>query len=216
MANDAVVRDFSGDGPAELSGADDVDTVAFGHTRKCSIESMRGEAGIPYPQFLKSIVRYQECMNKGFFKLTCTIAFLVVSTGLPAFTFLVDTRDSMPLEDMGIDRRIHVVSAESGIMDTLFDEGHIFFNIYSVPDDEGNFPSWESTVTHAKDVGANYLLKLTPDENGLSWEFYIVRDVRMLDEGYAEISTVSSDLKPVDRWTALGESVAEEMMESIR
>lgn len=155
-------------------------------------------------------------MNKGFFKLTCIIIFLAVSSVLPALTFLVDTRDTMPLGDMEIDRKIRVVSAESGIMDTLFDNGHIFFNIYSVPDEEGHIPSWESTVAHAKDVGANYLLKLTPDENGLTWEFYNVRDMRTLDKGYAEISSVSSELKPVERWTALGGALADRMMESVR
>lgn len=142
---------------------------------------------------------------------------LLLSVVGPVFghTILIDTWEYEVPVNMEIEARIRVVSAETGIMDSLFDNGHIFFNIYSAPGEEGFMPEFSQTFQLAAEIGADYVLRLNPDEEGLGWLLYEADGENLLSEGYVSISEVDPDLKPIEMWTRVGLLVAGDMISRI-
>ena len=133
---------------------------------------------------------------------------LLVCAGASAHTILIDTWETDLPENMDLETRKRVVSAETGIMDLLFEEGHIFFNTYSVPGEDGAVPDFGDSVDLAGRIGAEYLIRLDPTEDGVAWKLYEVRGSRILNEGYRSIEDMDPNLKTIERWTELGLVIA--------
>lgn len=147
----------------------------------------------------------------GFLMFALTLTALLPMAA-SAHTILIDTWETDLPENMDLESRTRVVSAETGIMDLLFDEGHIFFNTYSVPTEGGVMPDFSVSVDLAGRIGAEYLIRLDPTEQGVAWKLYEVRDVSLLNEGYQSIDEVDSTLKSIERWTELGLIIARVMI----
>lgn len=153
-------------------------------------------------------------------RITALILFLLSSSlSASSLTLLVDTRDDIPRGEMEMDQLIQVVSLETGIMDTLFDEGHIFFNIYTVigNGDSQNIDERadETALEYAREQGANYLLVLTPESDGASWTLYEAGDTAVVVSGYMDISETDPDKKEAERWISLGEMLAKEVVKPL-
>jgi len=149
-------------------------------------------------------------------KMAILMIFLHSSLSASSLTFLVDTRDEMPRGDMEIDQHTAVVSFENGVMDTLFDEGHIFFNIYTVLGDSDAGKADEKALEYAGDEGANFLLVLTPDDQGAAWTLYKVENPELTANGYVDLSRTDPEKKTPERWTSLGILLADELMDNVR
>ncbi len=135
--------------------------------------------------------------------------------GLQASNILIDTWETDSLENMDMETRKRVVSAETGIMDTLFDEGHIFFNTYSVPAEDRTLPSFSDSLKLAVEIGAEYLVRLDPDETGLGWKVIEIEGQTTRREGYLSIQDVDSSLSTVERWTLLGLNAGKDILAAV-
>ncbi len=140
---------------------------------------------------------------------------LLLSGPLGAHTILIDTWESSAPAEMESEDRIRVVSAETGIMDTLFETGHLFFNMYSVPGDAGGAPDFSESLKIAVEIGADYILKLSPDGEGLGWELYDSIDSTVLENGYTSLSQVDAGLNSIERWTQVGSIVAQDLISAL-
>lgn len=130
-----------------------------------------------------------------------------------ADTFLIETRISASRGDLSDSEHMRAIGTESGVMDTLFENGHIFFNIYSTPREGGTHPPEERSVSLADETGADFLLELIPESDGVSWRFRGIDEPRSVHRDYEPISQVSDTLKGPERWTALGEILGRRIMD---
>jgi hypothetical protein len=149
-------------------------------------------------------------------KMAILMIFLSSSLSASSLTFLVDTRDEMPRADMEMDQLRAVVSFENGVMDMLFDEGHIFFNINTVLGGSDAGKADEKALEYAGDEGANVLLVLTLDDQGAAWTLFQLGDPESTADGYVEVSHTAPEKKTPERWTSLGILLADEVMDQLR
>ena len=122
-----------------------------------------------------------------------------------SLTFMIDTRTEQPLANMERELRGKAVAAESGAMDRLFDEGIIFFNVNSVAGEN----SRSSALSLASRQGADYLLTLSPDADGIGWRL----DVMGTDDAFEGfVSADETEGDTADDWASLGVLAAEEAL----
>jgi len=145
-------------------------------------------------------------------RMIIALVLSLSALSLSGLTFLVDTHETMSLNDMETDRKIRVVSVESGVMDTLFDAGHIFFNMMTIPDEDGVTAGLEDSIELARNEGVDYLILLTPDDGGTSWALYHIARSSALDEGYVDFSGTDDTLDDRERWSQVGSIAASQMM----
>ncbi len=103
---------------------------------------------------------------------------------------------------------------ESGIMDSLFENGHIFFNEYDFMDQERPYLSSEHIQSLTSETGADYLLRLIPDEEGVTWKLYS-GDGANINENYEKLSRLVDHRNDEAKWPALGQIVGVNLMESL-
>ena len=147
-------------------------------------------------------------MNKVIRKIAALL--LLLSSSLPAssLTFLIDTRDSVSRDEMDIEEKKKVVSLESGVMDGLFEGGHIFFNMYS-PKEENAEEQTDKILKYAGEIGAGYLIVLFPEESGSAWSCYRVDGSLGVADGFLDIEDTNPQKSIMERWTSLGSSLVE-------
>jgi hypothetical protein len=149
-------------------------------------------------------------------KMAILMIFLSSSLSASSLTFLVDTRDEMPRADMEMDQLRAVVSFENGVMDMLFDEGHIFFNINTVLGGSDAGKADEKALEYAGDEGANVLLVLTLDDQGAAWTLFQLADPESNAAGYVDLPYTDPEKKTPKHWTSLGILLADEVMDQLR
>jgi len=139
---------------------------------------------------------------------------LFLSSSLSAFslTLLIDTRDRVPREEMEIQDKTRVVSLESGIMDVLFEKGHIFFNMYSLQTEHDTERSDAELLEYAEDLGAGFLLILKPEEQGSFWQLSRVDGSGSGGEGFVDIDDTDSTEGLRERWIDLGTTLANDVI----
>jgi len=138
--------------------------------------------------------------------------FLGTAVSVSSLTLLIDTRDRVPREEMEIQEKTQVVSLESGIMDVLFEEGHIFFNMYTLQSGADSERSESELLAYAGDLGAAYLLILEPGEGGASWRLSDVKGAGGGGEGFADIDETDQNDSDRERWIELGSLLAEDVI----
>ena len=141
------------------------------------------------------------------FKRISALAFLLVAgitVGAEAHTFLVDTWENADREDLEEEERFNHIALESGMMDVLFDKGHIFFNIYTSFSEMDETPPTGSALKLAGEEGADFLIELVPDENGAAWRLFSTSKMTESDHGYAAIDDIDEEMEEVQRWMSLG------------
>ncbi len=142
--------------------------------------------------------------------------FLVISGSILAWpdTFLLSTWINNPQGEVGKDAWNNVLGIESGIMESLFDNGHIFFNVYDFMDQERPSLSSEHIRSLTSETGADYLLRLIPDEEGAAWNLYS-GDGADIDGDYEDLSRFADYRNDEARWAALGQLVGRNLMDSL-
>lgn len=123
-------------------------------------------------------------------------------------TLLIETRDEVPRQTMEIGQRIQITSLETGIMDTLFDEGYIVFDRMSTRDKGSTTIMNREAIKFAIERDADLLLVLVPNEEGASWSLVQVENGNRLGDGFADISIIERDENKMKRWISLGNSLA--------
>ncbi len=151
-------------------------------------------------------------MNLIIRKSVILMLFLSSSLSASSLTLLIETKDSMPREEMDIQEKTRVVSLESGVMDVLFEKGHIFFNMFSLKGDKSSFDSELEVLNYAEELGAGFLLVLDPDENGAAWHLLSVNRISDGGEGFVNLSETDTDKKPAERWAIMGTMLGEEVV----
>lgn len=151
-------------------------------------------------------------MNLIIRKSVILMLFFSSSLSASSLTLLVETKDSKPREEMDIQEKIRVVSLESGVMDVLFEKGHIFFNMFSLKGDESSSDSDMEVLNYAEKLGAGFLLVLNPDENGAAWHLLSVNRSSDGMRGFVNLSETDADKKPAERWVILGTMLGEEVV----
>ena len=145
------------------------------------------------------------------------ILMFLLSSSLSAssLTLLIETKDSMPRDEMDIQEKTRVVSLESGVMDVLFEKGHIFFNMFSLKEEDSSSESEMEVLNYAKELGAGYLLVLNPEDNGASWQLMPVDRSSGGGEGFVNLTDTDADKKIGERWTIMGTMLAEALVHLI-
>lgn len=138
--------------------------------------------------------------------------FLSSSLSASSMTLLIDTRDSTPRVEMDINEKTKVVSIETGLMDVLFDKGHIFFNMFTTLTDDSSGQADNDALSYAGEIGAAYLLVLFPEENGASWNLYKVDSSEDKIEGFEDYNQTDSEKKERERWLSLGSNLGESVI----
>ena len=144
--------------------------------------------------------------------LIAVFLFSGAALAAEANTFLVDIWETAAREDLDEDVRTMHVSLESGVMDALFDQGHVFFNIYTNPESVGGAPVPGSALELADEEGADYLLEIIPDDGGVSWRLYRTSGSVEPDGGYVAIDGIDEELGLEERWMALGAALAGDLL----
>jgi|GEM_PF-654024 len=133
-------------------------------------------------------------------------ALLHVASAVSLFpqTLLIETRDEVPRQAMGMRQRIRITSLETGIMDTLFDEGYIVFDRILTRGDKSATVMNREASEFAAEQDADLLLVLVPDGQGASWSLVEVGHAGKVAEGFADISVIERDGNVMKRWISLG------------
>lgn len=134
---------------------------------------------------------------------------LILCSSVPLFakTVLIETRMSGPEPETA--ERVRVSAAETGLMDELFNAGHIFFNFHSVPGDA-------ESLGMAAEEDADFLIVLTPQSDGMDWRTVNVSTAQDAGSGTVSISQTDPNQRERDRWKALGFLTAGEILPLIK
>jgi len=111
---------------------------------------------------------------------------------------------------------MRVVSVETGLMDSLFDHGHIFFNVYTHTEMPAKRVLDQATLNYAAEERAEFLLILMPNKLGVEWRLYAVLRKKLLIRSFSALKKTNPDLEPQDRWLALGGLMAEDIIKELR
>jgi len=142
--------------------------------------------------------------------------FLIAPFSAPSATVLIETRDSQTWETMDFAQRVRIVSVETGLMDSLFDHGHIFFNVYTHTKRSAKRALDQTALNFATEEGAQFLLILMPNKLGVNWRLYEVSEKNLLIRNFSALNKINPELKPRDRWLALGGLLAEDIVNELR
>ena len=109
------------------------------------------------------------------------IIFFIASL-LFAETVMVETVDFAELGDLDEEKQNMIIQMETGVMDALFDGGHLFFNMYTV---NGSLDPdlGQKSLVQAGKAGASWFVRLLIGDNRLSWWFYRLSDFSLMGEG---------------------------------
>ncbi len=151
------------------------------------------------------------------FKILTISLFLLTGSVLTVWSesLLIATHIRMPLKSMDRNEMVKVSSMESGIMETLFDDGHVFFNIYNHPKADGESMTTENLISMSGKLDSDYLLELIPDESGTVWNLYRTSNSRRLIENHENISQVDDSYNFEKRWYALGQILGRAVTDAI-
>ena len=122
-------------------------------------------------------------------------------------TIFINTIATGELNEITFRERLRIISMENGVMESLFDAGHVFFNTYSSVNSS-------SIINEAKFQGADYYIMLKPDSFGIKWEFYSFIEPEKTLQGYREMSAVQEG--EIEQWTRLGGSLIKELLKHFK
>jgi hypothetical protein len=147
--------------------------------------------------------------------LAVSLVAFVPPLAADALTFFVDTWEFKAPDDTDEEAIARHIFLESGVMDVFFDEGHIFFNIYSSSQTEEGLPESGSALDLASQEGADFLVELMTDENGASWTLFDTDDSAEAGRGRLDLEETDATLDPEQRWMALGNALASEILTAV-
>ena len=141
------------------------------------------------------------------------LCLILPLTLLSSLTVLIETRIISSLEDLNPDEAIRVVSVETGLMDALFENGHIFFNLYNTPNEDGDYLANGPEL--AAENRADTMVELIPDPYGVYWKVVSIGNNFFNFENYERLSQIDQVLNERERWIALGTIVGRRIVEII-
>ncbi|MDC7219688.1 MAG: hypothetical protein PQJ59_07100 [Spirochaetales bacterium] len=119
-------------------------------------------------------------MNKILFSILFLVSF--VPLNLLAETVMIE---SVALGDRGEfeeEEKTRLIQMETGVMEALFDGGHLFFNMYS-PNGTLDPMKSNNALMQARQTGARWLVRLRAQEEAVEWWFFSLADFSLLGEG---------------------------------
>jgi hypothetical protein len=132
---------------------------------------------------------------------------LCVSLTLTAGTVMVETVDYGFLGDLEQEKQDAIIQSETGVMEALFDGGHLFFNMYT---SNGELDSEKSrnSMDQAKRAGAEWFIRLQMGDEELFYWFYQLRDFDLKSEGSIKRDEIDPDrdMSPEEFFFAAGNS----------
>lgn len=100
-------------------------------------------------------------------KILFFLLFLVSFT-LWGETVMIEIISPAPLGDLDREQADIYIQAETGVMEALFDGGHLFFNVYGLSG-RGEDESMVS-LKQAQKAGATWFIRLIPGEDSIEYE----------------------------------------------
>jgi len=130
-------------------------------------------------------------------------------------TFLIETRDEIPRQEMELRQKIQITSLETGVMDILFDEGYIVFDRISIKNEKSAAMMDREAIEFAVEQEVDLLLVLVPNERGTSWSLVQIEHAKELSDGFADISIIELGGSEMKRWISLGNSLAASLLSTL-
>lgn len=134
---------------------------------------------------------------------------LVWSETLMLTTQIHESEGDPPFEE-----KIRIENLESGVMDVLFDNGHIFFNTYSYTAKDQNSTK-EDNLAIARQTGVDYMVQLIPVTLGVNWFIYPMNRTGTEQENALYLEQVDQTLNNRKKWHALGKVLGQQIVDSI-
>ena len=115
-------------------------------------------------------------------KTSFSAILFIIAWALFGETVMIETVDRFEFADLEEESQNVIIQMETGVMDALFDGGHLFFNMFTV---NGNLDPalGRKSLDQAKRAGAGWFLRLRLAEAGVDWWFYKLSDFTLLGEG---------------------------------
>ena len=115
-----------------------------------------------------------------------------VSLTLFGGTVMVETVDNGFLGDLEQEKQDAIVQMETGVMEALFDGGHLFFNMYT-SNGELDAAKSRNSLDQAKRAGAEWFIRLQLGDEELFYWFYQLRDFDLKSEGSIKRDEIDPD-----------------------
>ena len=113
----------------------------------------------------------------------------------------------------------HISAFEDGLMDTLFVNGHVFFNTYGLSRTERKDSSINPVTRLIQETEADYYIEIEPDESGAKWRLFDPTTMNSSDSvhssAYEALSQTISKENTYKRWDSLGKSVGQQVLKRI-
>ncbi|OQX29656.1 MAG: hypothetical protein B0D92_02465 [Spirochaeta sp. LUC14_002_19_P3] len=149
---------------------------------------------------------------KNYTKIAVCLLLAMAGTAWPS-TFFITTHIQVPLTELEQEEKIRVISLETGVMDYLFDNNHIFFNSYNIDSSEEDNLSFSQMMVYAKEFGADYLVELTPEETGASWSLHGVSNSITAEKFYEDIPETEKNAR--ERWIDFGHALGKNLLHTL-
>ncbi len=136
-----------------------------------------------------------------------------IALALTGETVMVETVDFGPLGDLEQERQIGIVQMETGVMEALFDGGHLFFNMYTPNGDLDPFKS-QNSLMQGKQTGARWFMRLRLEEGTVFYWFYSLVDFTLVTEGSIPRRDVDpgKEMTSEEYYFAAGKSAGESIL----
>lgn len=151
---------------------------------------------------------------KNYTKIALCLLLAMAGTAWPA-TFFIATYIQVPLVELEQEEKIRLISLETGVMDYLFDNSHIFFNSYSISSNKKDNRSFSQMMVYAKEFGADYLVEITPEETGANWSLHSVHSNITSKKSYEDISKTENGRNERERWITFGHALGESLLNTL-
>jgi hypothetical protein len=130
-------------------------------------------------------------MKKSSFSITILIAVLILGVGeVHGETVMIETVDVLEMGELEESRQNVIIQMETGVMDALFDGGHLFFNMYTV-NGVNDSKNEMSSLLQAKKTGAHWLVRLQAMDDNVNWKLFLLEDFSLQGEGDVSKDEVS-------------------------
>lgn len=115
-------------------------------------------------------------------KIKIIILLLTLSFSLFSETIMVETIESGDYGTLPQPVQNRLTQVKTGVMDVLFDGGHIFFDMYTdqlKTTEQGNM----QTLQLARRSGATWFLRITTGEDFVAYEIHDLKTFTLKEEG---------------------------------
>lgn len=118
------------------------------------------------------------------------LLIFLLGVGLFGDTVMIETIGDVPQGKRAFNQKELLIGMETGVMDALFDGGHLFFNINSSSGGLTGENTHKSLI-QARNAGAQWLLRLIPGEEKIKYMIYDLSNLQLKSEDEIEKKDLS-------------------------